>query len=57
VRQEPGVNTLHVKSVATFGKQPELVLRFKFTQTNGTVKGVFESYDGLVEEHREGVNE
>ena len=58
MRQEPGVNTLHVKSVATFWQQPELVLRLKLTQTNGTVKGVLlESYDGLVEEHREGVNE
>lgn len=57
MRQEPRVDTLHVKRVAAFGQQSELVVRLKFRQTNGAIERVLESDDGLVEKNREGVDE
>jgi len=57
VRKQPSVNTLNMKSMATLGQQSELILSLKLTQTNSTVKRVFDTHDRFVRKNRECVNE
>lgn len=56
--QKPSVDAVHVEGVAAFGEQSELVVGLEFAEANRAIKWVqFEADYGLVEEHREGVDE
>lgn len=53
VREKPRVDTIHVKGVAAFGQEPELVLCFELRETDGAIERVvLETDDGLVMENR-----
>ena len=58
VREEPGVDALHVEGMATFGQEPEPIVRFEFAQADGTVGAFFQPFlHRIVEEDRESVYE
>lgn len=58
MRQQPGVDAVHVEGMAAFGQKPQLVVGLELAEADRAVERVLDGADdGLVEEHGEGVDE
>ena len=58
VREEPGIDTLHVKGVAAFGQEPQAILCFELAQANRTIRAFFQPFlHRVIEEDRQSVYE
>ena len=58
VREEPGVDAVHVEGMAAFGQEPQAILCFELAQADRTVRAFFQAFlHRVVEEDGQGVDE